>query len=175
MSDVGLRHYTHHLLPRPLAPGKYLICHGILMRGAYISDITSTKITRTKRFQDYGSCAELKIRYVTESSALRSGALIWLVSVVARNNDILKKLVLEAKREYEKDAEHRVHIFMADTYVRRAPAFFEPSGYSCCDTLQYLRLLAMEWSASEAAYEFHCSRAWCEGYDRGRLQGLPCI
>ncbi|EMD39364.1 hypothetical protein CERSUDRAFT_72525 [Gelatoporia subvermispora B] len=35
--------------------------------------------------------------------------------VVARNNDILKKLVLEAKREYEKDAEHRVHIFMADT------------------------------------------------------------
>lgn len=36
-------------------------------------------------------------------------------SVVARNNDILKKLVLEAKREYEKDAEHRVHIFMADT------------------------------------------------------------
>ena len=36
-------------------------------------------------------------------------------SVVARNNDILKRLVLEAKREYEKDAEHRVHIFMADT------------------------------------------------------------
>jgi mitochondrial chaperone BCS1 len=39
-----------------------------------------------------------------------------LYSVVARNNDILKKLVMEAKREYEKDAEHRVHIFMADTY-----------------------------------------------------------
>ena len=36
-------------------------------------------------------------------------------SVVARNNDILKQLVLEAKRGYEKDAEHRVHIFMADT------------------------------------------------------------
>ena len=35
-------------------------------------------------------------------------------SVVARNNDILKKLVLEAKRMYEKDAEHRVHIFIAD-------------------------------------------------------------
>jgi hypothetical protein len=35
---------------------------------------------------------------------------------VARNNDILKKLVLEAKRDYEKDAIHRVHIFMADTY-----------------------------------------------------------
>ena len=42
--------------------------------------------------------------------------LTWLCcSVVARNNDILKRLVLEAKREYEKDAEHRVHIFMADT------------------------------------------------------------
>ena len=38
-------------------------------------------------------------------------------SVVARNNDILKKLVLEAKKEYEKDAVHRVHIFMADTCV----------------------------------------------------------
>jgi hypothetical protein len=36
-------------------------------------------------------------------------------SVVARNNDILKKLVLDAKREYEKVAEHPVHIFMADT------------------------------------------------------------
>lgn len=33
-------------------------------------------------------------------------------SVVARNNDILKQLVLEAKRDYEKDAEHRVHIYM---------------------------------------------------------------
>jgi hypothetical protein len=38
-------------------------------------------------------------------------------SVVARNNDILKQLVLEAKRMYEKDAEHRVHIFMADPWV----------------------------------------------------------
>ncbi|KAG6816532.1 hypothetical protein H0H87_005394 [Tephrocybe sp. NHM501043] len=55
------------------------------------------KITRTKRYPDYGHGSSLKI------------------SVVARNNDILKKLVLEAKREYEKDAEHRVHIFMADT------------------------------------------------------------
>ncbi|KAF8448793.1 P-loop containing nucleoside triphosphate hydrolase protein [Boletus edulis BED1] len=54
-------------------------------------------ITRTKRYPDYSHGSSLKI------------------SVVARNNDILKKLVLEAKREYEKDAEHRVHIFMADT------------------------------------------------------------
>ena len=80
------------------------------------------QITRTKRFQDYGSCAELKIRYVARPAAsVLMGMLRWLtagsrsVSVVARNNDILKRLVLEAKREYEKDAEHRVHIFMADT------------------------------------------------------------
>ena len=44
--------------------------------------------------------------------------------MVARNNDILKRLVLEAKREYEKDAEHRVHIFMADTYVTRPGSCF---------------------------------------------------
>jgi hypothetical protein len=36
-------------------------------------------------------------------------------SVVARSHDILKTLVLEAKRMYEKDAEHRVHIFMSDS------------------------------------------------------------
>jgi len=56
----------------------------------------SPQITRTKRYPDFGG-ASIK------------------VSVVARNNDILKRLVLDAKREYEKDAEHRVHIFMADT------------------------------------------------------------
>ncbi|KAI0271129.1 P-loop containing nucleoside triphosphate hydrolase protein [Russula aff. rugulosa BPL654] len=54
------------------------------------------KITRTRRYQDYGY------------SGLK-------ISVVARNNDILKKLVLDARREYEKDAEHRVQIFKADT------------------------------------------------------------
>ncbi|KAH9971839.1 P-loop containing nucleoside triphosphate hydrolase protein [Lactifluus volemus] len=37
------------------------------------------------------------------------------ISVVARNNDILKRLVLDAKREYEKDGEGCVQIFMADT------------------------------------------------------------
>lgn len=65
--------------------------HTIYYRGHWL------RITRTKRYPDYGHGSALKI------------------SVVARNNDILKKLVLEAKREYEKDAEHRVHIFMADT------------------------------------------------------------
>lgn len=64
--------------------------HTIYYRGHWL------RITRTKRQGDYGSYS------------LR-------ISVVARNNDILKKLVLEAKRTYEKDAEHRVHIFLADT------------------------------------------------------------
>ncbi|KAJ7027914.1 hypothetical protein C8F04DRAFT_1121106 [Mycena alexandri] len=65
--------------------------HTIYYRGHWL------RIMRTKRFPEYGHGSALKI------------------SVVARNNDILKKLVLEAKREYEKDAEHRVHIFLADT------------------------------------------------------------
>ncbi|KAF9785436.1 P-loop containing nucleoside triphosphate hydrolase protein [Thelephora terrestris] len=55
------------------------------------------RVTRTKRKKDHEHSAELKI------------------SVVARNNNILKQLVLEAKRDYEKDAEHKVHIYMADT------------------------------------------------------------
>ncbi|KAH9985931.1 BCS1 N terminal-domain-containing protein [Russula vinacea] len=54
------------------------------------------KITHTRSYQDFGNYRTLKI------------------SVVAHNNDILKRLVLEAKREYEKDVEDRVHIFTAD-------------------------------------------------------------
>ncbi|KAJ3558700.1 hypothetical protein NM688_g759 [Phlebia brevispora] len=65
--------------------------HTIYYRGHWL------RITRTRRLNEFGSCGEIKI------------------SVVARNNDILKKLVVEAKKEYEKDAVHRVHIFMADT------------------------------------------------------------
>jgi len=38
-----------------------------------------------------------------------------ICSVVARNNYIVKQLVFEAKREYEKDPEHRVHISLGDT------------------------------------------------------------
>ncbi|KZT53402.1 P-loop containing nucleoside triphosphate hydrolase protein [Calocera cornea HHB12733] len=40
------------------------------------------------------------------------------ISVIARNNDVIKQLVLQAKKEYERDAEHRVHIFLADIYGR---------------------------------------------------------
>lgn len=65
--------------------------HTIYYRGHWL------RITRTQRYQHY-HCHELK------------------VSVIARNNTVLKKLVLEAKRTYEKDAEHRVHIFVADAH-----------------------------------------------------------
>lgn len=65
--------------------------HTIYYRGHWL------RITREQRRPDSYGGSSLKI------------------SVVARNNDILKKLVLEAKREYEKDSEHRVHIFLADT------------------------------------------------------------
>ncbi|KDQ19609.1 hypothetical protein BOTBODRAFT_444023 [Botryobasidium botryosum FD-172 SS1] len=54
------------------------------------------RITRSMRTTEYGPSEELKI------------------SVVARNNSILKKLVLQAKREYEADMDDRVNIYLAD-------------------------------------------------------------
>jgi hypothetical protein len=56
---------------------------------------------------------ENKVRPETVQARFRFLSLI-VSSVVAHKNDILKRLVLEAKREYEKDAENRVHIFTAD-------------------------------------------------------------
>ncbi|KZO95672.1 P-loop containing nucleoside triphosphate hydrolase protein [Calocera viscosa TUFC12733] len=38
------------------------------------------------------------------------------ISVVARSNTILKSLVLQAKREYEQDSEHRIQIYFADSH-----------------------------------------------------------
>lgn len=38
------------------------------------------------------------------------------ISVVARNNSILKQLVLQAKKEYEAEAVHRIQIYFADSY-----------------------------------------------------------
>ncbi|KZT51838.1 P-loop containing nucleoside triphosphate hydrolase protein [Calocera cornea HHB12733] len=38
------------------------------------------------------------------------------ISVVARSNTILKSLVLQAKREYELDSEHRIQIYFADSH-----------------------------------------------------------
>ncbi|EIN11141.1 P-loop containing nucleoside triphosphate hydrolase protein [Punctularia strigosozonata HHB-11173 SS5] len=38
------------------------------------------------------------------------------ISVVARNNSILKQLVLQAKREYEAESVHRIQIYFADSH-----------------------------------------------------------
>ncbi|KAI0091429.1 P-loop containing nucleoside triphosphate hydrolase protein [Irpex rosettiformis] len=89
--DVGFSADSHRRKRKVAIIPSVDTTHTIYYRGHWL------RVTRKKRFQEYGSCGELTI------------------SVVARNNDILKKLVLEAKREYEKDAIHRVHIFMADT------------------------------------------------------------
>ncbi|KAF5334175.1 hypothetical protein D9758_014820 [Tetrapyrgos nigripes] len=45
-----------------------------------------------------------------------SGCEVLTISVVARNNSILKQLVLQAKREYEAEAIHRIQIYFADQY-----------------------------------------------------------
>ncbi|KAK0438308.1 P-loop containing nucleoside triphosphate hydrolase protein [Desarmillaria tabescens] len=45
-----------------------------------------------------------------------TGCEVLSISVVARNNTILKQLVLEAKREFEAEAVHRIQIYFADFY-----------------------------------------------------------
>jgi len=70
------------------------ITHTIFYRGHWL------KITCVRQDQDSGRNSALKI------------------SVVAWNDDIFKRLVLDARRGYEKEVEDRVHIFMADkTYA----------------------------------------------------------
>ncbi|KAK0204018.1 P-loop containing nucleoside triphosphate hydrolase protein [Desarmillaria ectypa] len=44
------------------------------------------------------------------------GCEVLSISVVARNNTVLKQLVLEAKREFEAEAVHRIQIYFADLY-----------------------------------------------------------
>ncbi|KAI0731641.1 hypothetical protein C8Q72DRAFT_821845 [Fomitopsis betulina] len=45
-----------------------------------------------------------------------TGCEMLSVSVVARNNSILKQLVLQAKKEYEAEAVHRIQIYFADSH-----------------------------------------------------------
>ncbi|KAG6836567.1 hypothetical protein H0H93_006671 [Arthromyces matolae] len=45
-----------------------------------------------------------------------SGTEVLSISVVARSNTILKQLVLQAKREYEAEAIHRIQIYFADSH-----------------------------------------------------------
>jgi chaperone BCS1 len=45
-----------------------------------------------------------------------NGSEMLSISVVARNNAILKQLVLQAKKEYEAEAVHRIQIYFADAH-----------------------------------------------------------
>ncbi|KAF8196446.1 mycorrhiza-induced mitochondrial AAA ATPase BSC1 [Pholiota molesta] len=45
-----------------------------------------------------------------------TGSEMLSISVVARNNAILKQLVLQAKKEYEAEAVHRIQIYFADAH-----------------------------------------------------------
>ena len=42
--------------------------------------------------------------------------MVFICSVVARNNSILKQLVLQAKKEHEAEAVHRIQIYFADSH-----------------------------------------------------------
>jgi chaperone BCS1 len=63
--------------------------HTIYYRGHWL---------RVKRSRNSGGCEVLSI------------------SVVARNNSILKQLVLQAKKEYEAESIHRIQIYFADSH-----------------------------------------------------------
>ena len=85
---------------------------------------------------------------------------------MARNNNIIKQLVIEAKKQYERDAEHRVHIFLADTSVSS-----EPPPFSCdIEFLLTLVILVMQlWFVAldrceaEETVELYCPRALYQG------------
>lgn len=49
-------------------------------------------------------------------SKKQDGVEVLFISVVARSNSILKQLVLQAKKEYEAEAIHRVQIYFADSH-----------------------------------------------------------
>lgn len=66
---------------------------------------------------DYGRylCTDwLRVRRSKKTDG--SDVEVLSISVVARNNSVLKQLVLQAKKEYEADAEHRVNIYFADSH-----------------------------------------------------------
>jgi chaperone BCS1 len=69
-------------------------------------------------------------------------------SVVARSNTILKQLVLQAKREYEAEAVHRVQIYFADSYVLyRLRSVPNPDGTTLLTT-QPVRHGSWRWTDS---------------------------
>ena len=101
-------------LSRPLVEGRYSD-HRTSDKRKTLSTLNVSKITPIRSNQDFGSYSAVKIRCVRRRLPKHVLLLsLTVCSVVAHKNDILKRLVLDAKREYEKDAEYRVHIFMAD-------------------------------------------------------------
>ncbi|KIL61117.1 hypothetical protein M378DRAFT_26203 [Amanita muscaria Koide BX008] len=54
----------------------------------------------------------LRVKRIRKSD----GCEVLSISVVARSNTILKQLVLQAKREYEAEAIHRIQIYFADSH-----------------------------------------------------------
>ncbi|KAH7888909.1 hypothetical protein F5I97DRAFT_764989 [Phlebopus sp. FC_14] len=87
--------------------------HTIYYRGHWL------RVRRSKK-TDGSGCEVLSIRYVClilPPSRDRSRIAHGLQhSVVARSNIILKQLVLQAKKEYEAEAIHRVQIYFADSH-----------------------------------------------------------
>jgi chaperone BCS1 len=86
--------------------------HTIYYRGHWLR-------VRRGRKPDTGS-EMLSIRFALESPLtipfFFTHSLLVSGSVVARSNSILKQLVLQAKKEYEAEAVHRIQIYFADSH-----------------------------------------------------------
>jgi len=83
--------------------------HTIYYRGHWLR-------VRRGRKSDGSGTEILSIRYVRHFRLLYFLPLTAFVSVVARSNTILKQLVLQAKKEYEAEAIHRIQIYFADSH-----------------------------------------------------------
>ena len=58
----------------------------------------------------------LRVRRARKQDPYGGSCEVLSISVVARNNSILKQLVLQAKKEYEAEAVHRIQIYFADSH-----------------------------------------------------------
>jgi mitochondrial chaperone BCS1 len=86
----------------------YDTTHTIFYKGHWLR-------VRRGRKQETGS-EMLSIRLLFSHLFLSSKLTSFLISVVARSNAILKQLVLQAKKEYEAEAIHRIQIYFADAH-----------------------------------------------------------
>lgn len=85
--------------------------HTIYYRGHWLR-------VRRGRKTDGSGTEMLSIRYGSTHFVSTEKKLIFfhILSVVARSNTILKQLVLQAKKEYEAEAIHRIQIYFADSH-----------------------------------------------------------